>query len=241
MLSPLTPLWLAPALLACVTSQEARLDAREEAVDRGMSGHLGEARLARDAVIAGDLAAAKQALSTLRGRLPLGSLAPQQARLEVQLIQAVQAGQTAADLPAMGEALGQIAQACGACHLSAGLSIPVEAGLGAPGATEPTGTTVAARMDGHMWATEQMWAALVAGDDIAFQEGAEAMGRSGLVPTGLPADAPVPPLAAELEVQVQDMAALAVRSPEARGRHLGRMLGSCAQCHQLLGAGPSAR
>lgn len=237
-------LWLC---LSCVTSQEARLDAREEVVDRAMSGHLGEARRARDAVVGGDLAGAQEALATLRGRLPLGSLAPQQARLEVGFIQAVEAARATTDLPALGESLGQVAQACGACHLAAGLAIPLDAELAAPSATEPgggaatAGATVAAHMDGHMWATEQMWAALVVGDDIAFQEGAEALARSSLVPSGMPADAPVPPLAAELEVRVHDLAALAVRSPEARGRHLGQMLGTCAQCHQLLGTGPARR
>lgn len=243
----LLPLFASLSALACVssgciTSQEARLDAREEVVGRQMGGHLGEARLARDAVVAGDLAAAQAALKTLRGRLPLGSMAPQQARLEAVFIQKVEAAQATSDLPAMGEALGQLAQACGDCHLTAGLELPVEAELDAPGAAEPPTpappVTVAAGMDGHMWATAQMWAALVAGDDAAFQEGAEAMGRSSLVPSGLPADAPVPPLAAELEVRAQDLAALAARSDSMRGQHLGQMLGTCAQCHQLLGKGP---
>ena len=229
--------WL---LLSCVARQEGRLDNRQEVVSEAMAGHLGEAAQARDAVIAGDMAGARAALLALRARLPLAALAPQPARIEGGFIADVDAAIEAPDLPTLAEHLGEMAQGCGACHTASGLRIPVDTGGRVPTGQAGSTPTVTARMLLHQEADLVMWSALVAGDEGAFVSAAEAMRRSTLVPSGIAVDAPVPPLAAELEVRVQDLAALASRESDGRGLYLGRMLGTCAQCHGLLARGPAA-
>lgn len=220
---------------ACVAKQESRLETRHEVVSQAMSGHLGEAAHARDAVIAGDLEATQRALLELRARLPLPSLPPQGLRHDAVFVVAVDSALTARDLGSAATAVGEIAQACGACHTALGLSMAV-----VPPAEPGPGATVVARMGQHRDAAAQMWSSVVAGDAAAFASGAELLRSSTLVPSGTAADAPVPALAAELEVRVHDLAALAVRSPDERGRYLGQMLGTCAQCHALLARGPEA-
>jgi hypothetical protein len=220
--------------LSCVTHQEARLEARHEDVSEAMAGHLVEAAQARDALVAGDLDGTRAALLALRRRLPLESLPPQGLPHDARLMGTVDQALTVGSATEVAPLLGQIAQTCGTCHTALGLTLPVDA---TPVTAE--GGTVTAHMRQHQLAAQAMWSALVAGDEAAFDRGAEALLTSTLAPSGTSVDAPVPPLAAELEVRVHDLAGLAVRNAEERGRHFGELLGTCAQCHDLLSQGPA--
>lgn len=218
-------------LCAC-WSTEDRTALQEEAVKDEMVDHHKEVLGARDAIVAGDHATATAALGSLAERMPLDGLdiGRQQA-----LLQTVRAGAKANDLKSAARAVGQAAAACGQCHRAVGAQPPAEAGE-----KPEAGSDVPSQMRLHHWALLTLWDGLVRGDDAAFSNAANALQATPMIPSGTPLDAPVPPEAARLEIRVHDLAGSAARKstlPE-RGKVVGDLLGTCQQCHGLLGGGP---
>ena len=232
---------LALLLLCCANRQETRLDERHEQLMPQMGEHAAEANALRDGLIAGELSRVREAALTLRARLPLGPALPHAGQVpEAMLLSATDAVLAAPDLPTVAPEVGRVARACGACHQGLGIQVAtLDATL--PALEDPS--SVRARMGGHARAAAMMWSAMVAGDPAALALGAEQMKGAALLPSGSTVDGPVPPEAAQLELRVQDLAGLAARAEDedARGRHLGELLGTCAECHRLLTAGPGAR
>jgi len=220
-------------LLAGCWSTEDRIAQVEEKVKDEMVVHHKEVLAARDAVIAGDHANATSALGALAERLPLEGL---DRGRQQPLIDVVRAGAKADDLDAVARAVGKAGAACGTCHKAVGATPPTEAGP-----KPKAGSDVPSQMRLHHWALLTMWDGLVRGDDGAFASAAQALNATPMIPSGTPVDAPVPPEAAQLEIRVHDMAAKAARAgdPLERGKAVGKMLGTCQQCHLLMDGGPA--
>ena len=222
-------------LSGCTQRQEQRLEVREERVVDEMMEHAGQGEALRDAAFAGDLPAMVAAAEALADRLPVEALPRAAQPSEVRLGVAVRKI-GAATGPSEGAAeVAGLAFACGACHESVGQPLtPADAG------PVPEGPGVSDKMKVHRWAAERMWDGLVAPDDAVFEAGVRAMGSAILVPSGTGADSPLPPLATDLAVQLQDRAAQAGTTPDraARARIYGDLLSTCASCHALLGGGP---
>lgn len=221
-------------LMGCLTGgPEARAgDARQ-----AMDAHFEDVGLARDAVLRGDLSAAHASASAVMGRIPVRELPARLRDREADLSRALRRLAGAPDLYAAGESLGEVANACAACHQQAGVKIP-------DGALSPStgGAGVKAEMARHGYAAGRLWTGLVLPSEAAWQEGAAIFRAASLVPAGDPATSTLPQGAAELEVSVHDLAATAASATDATGRAraYGQMLATCAACHQLLNRGPSA-
>lgn len=224
--------------LACTRGPEERLEARHEATAPEMERHDSEAAMMRDALVAGRSEELRSAARVLRSRLPLGpDLPPLAQPFEAALALALDRVLRAEDLPGMADGVGAMAQACGDCHTVLGLSVQL-ASVPVPPVADP----LQQQMQAHRSAAVELWAGVVTADGERVQAGAAALEASTLVPSGTAADAPVPPDAAALEVRVHDLAGQAARAePAHRGRYLGEMLGTCAQCHLLLDSGPAGR
>jgi len=202
-----------------------------ESVRDGMSEHWSAAVEARDAVVAGDLAAVKTAATRWaaadKGEAQL--LLDSRDRLEPRFDALVRAK----DLAAAGAAVGELAAACAACHKENEVHRSYEP----PKPPEST-----ASMEHHRAGAEYMWAGLVSGSRPLFDAGAATLASGNLVRSGLPTGGEVDQAAQALEVQVQDLAARARRTDDGveRARLFGKMLGTCATCHEVTHGGPAS-
>jgi hypothetical protein len=194
---------------------------------------FGEALRARDAIIAGDLAAAKQA-ALLLARQDLDSVVPRDWRPWTQHIQQYARELTAApNLGAAAQALGQIALECGDCH-----DIQQHGPRRIPAKPEPwrgPPEAIEERMLRHEIGAGQMWDGLVMPSEQSFRTGTITLERAPLTPPeqqGLPVD---PVLNARIEV-VRELAKQAqfVTTYAERGRVYGELIARCAGCHFYL-------
>lgn len=233
---PHTPLLLiigvlAAGLTACQDRGETEEEAAvEEATPTAvhMQEHFSQAVALRDAVIAGDLAAAEEpgtwmAEHQMEGGLPEG-WAPYVAEMQNDAAEA----QGATELDAVAAAAGAMAAQCGACHQAQDAMIEVSVGE-AP-AAEP-GT--AAHMARHLWAMERLWEGLVTPSDAAWTAGSEVLADEPLAGSSFGDD---PQMQEELSVLADRVHALGAEAAtatdlETRGQLYGDMLSTCAPCH----------
>ncbi|HHO49491.1 MAG TPA: hypothetical protein ENK18_01145 [Deltaproteobacteria bacterium] len=188
--------------------------------------HGAEAIRARDAVIAGDLAAVVASARRLAVSLP--DAGP-------ELSEALAAVEASRDTVMAGEAMGMVVGQCASCHTRVGV-LP---SLSDP-AIAPSGGSLPTSMRRHLQGAEGMWSGLVLADPQRIKQGASILASSSLTLTGTPVDSPVSPLATELEVRVHDLAFQASRADDLQvaASAYGRMLGTCSACHAVTGGGP---
>lgn len=199
-----------------------------EATRDAMAGHWASATAARDAVIAGDLAAAKAVGASFKDRPAEDDLIARDARK--RLASRYLALERASDLPAAAKAVGEIALVCGGCHTKEGVTRSFEP-------PEPHG---ASAMQHHKAGAGWMWAGVVGSSNRLFDYGVKVLAEGNLVPGGMPLGTPDQRAAAQLEIKVQDLAAAAGRTtdPKRRAALFGEMIGTCAACHQVTAGGP---
>ncbi len=218
------------AFLAGCWGTEGRQAAVEEAVRDDMWQHWDEGTALRDAVVAGDLALVHAKAKAFDKRLPVSGL-PEAARPhEVELKRILGELSEAGDLTQASASVGTLALTCGRCHGVVGAVPGHEADM------PPATAGIKAEMVRHQWAIERMWLGLVRGDAELFATSVDALAEAPLVPSGTPADSPLPPLATELELAVHELAqsAKAASDDEARARRFGELLVTCATCHALI-------
>lgn len=192
-----------------------------------MEGHYNAAIASHDALIRGDVAGVRTHLAEIRGR-SLPAAAPESWRVhERRLHDAAEAAAEAADLESAGPAMAAVAEACGACHAAVGLGdiyreprVPV-----GDDALEDA-------MLGHQWATERLWEGLTGPWDDAWMRGANALAASRV----FGGDGGEPPaaglLAHEAAMREAGEQAKTTEGLRARSAAYGRLLTTCAQCHQ---------
>ncbi len=146
------------------------------------------------------------------------------------------AGRDAGDLDALGAAVAKVGEACGACHVAAGL-VPrfAEAPVAA-------GSDVGAHMARHQWGVDSLWEGLVTPRDDIWTEGALSFFE---VPVDHTRDPAIPEAFAGLAERVHQLGTEAhvVREPEGRAEVYGKLIAACGECHQALGGpvGPPMR
>ena len=128
---------------------------------------------ARDAIVAGDLAAvnaAGDALSTLDApeSLPPGWLSFV-AAVNVEAV----VMRSATDLPTAAHAVAQATVPCGGCHSFAGKGPDLRKARSIPPQTWDPGSN----MQLHAWSLNWMWLGLIAHDDAAWERGARELVR----------------------------------------------------------------
>lgn len=217
-------LWL---LWACSGQQEAR-DAELDGVQVEMQAHRAEADAAREAIIAGDLTAARAAGAALVARLPIPDLpAAEQAAVKT----AAEALSSAGSVELAAHRFSEMSAACGGCHTARGVT-PAMAAPSPP----PVHEGFDAQMQRYHWAAERMWQGLVLPSDAAFDEARAELRKiptDGFRPQ---LDGVLPVDAATMDAAVHGAAAEA--GVGAAGAY-GGMLLTCALCHLHSPASPA--
>jgi mono/diheme cytochrome c family protein len=198
-----------------------------------MKDHFGMASQVRDAVVRGQLEQAEAPLVWL-GQHGLASSMPATWRIHVERMQlTARRASSASTLAAAGQAVGQLAAECGACHATLRQGPEFEPSdvndLG------PTGASPALRerMHRQLWAIERLWEGLVGPSNAAWQAGADNL-RQGHGHSRVPA-----PQQARLErVRGLGVEAGDAASRADRGQIYGRILAECGNCHASAGIDP---
>jgi cytochrome c556 len=193
-----------------------------------MEDHFTQALTIRKAVIDGkldDVAKPAQWFADFEGLETLD--AKWKPHMEAMIEAAKSAKGAGDDVEKAAAAVGQMGQACGACHASVGGPAIEFDPLPEPeSGTKP-------HMDKHKWALDRLWEGLMGPDDEAWRKGAEA-----LTDAPLTAEALVPASGAEdveaLAKKVHEIGAKAPAAdkPAARADIYGQLLATCGACHK---------
>lgn len=184
---------------------------------------------ARDAVIAGRVAEAADAVGALSASDGAALPFPAEwAPMDQAVRSAARRVALARDVPAAAVRVARVATACAACHTATG---------GGPVATDPElpgqAWSVGQNMPLHRWAVDWMWLGLVADSDEAWVRGARELDDRPLAPRFAGEGAA---RTAELEQQVYALARRALTTEGAvdRAALMGELLATCATCHTRL-------
>lgn len=195
-----------------------------------MADHFDGALAIRDALIEGDLEAARRGARALLKRRPAG-LPAQPPRYLAEFRAAAQAVMDAPDRGMAARAVGRLAASCGACHR--GSSVRVKLAAPTPPPTDPG---AAGHMRRHLWAADRLWEGLVAPSDEAWARGSTALADAALRPEALSPDLPLYPRVEALALRVHALADEGVTAADTGHRidiYAG-LLATCARCHGLL-------
>ncbi len=212
---------------ASTATDESQRPSESEMV-ASMEAHYTSAIEAHDALAQGDLETFRARLTEFDGHgLPPGSPAawrPFDERLHV----AARAGSAANDLETAASAMAMVALACGACHGS------VEGGPVYP--VPPFGEgdgNISAAMRGHEWAVLMLWDGVTGPSGYAWDRGAEALAVTRIF-EGDSAEESLRARVASLRALGEE--ARTTSAPVRRAELYGRMLATCGDCHQAVGA-----
>lgn len=195
-----------------------------------------DATLARDRLVAGDLAGVRAAGARLSAVGPDLEV-PAAWRSGADGVRAI-AGELAAvaDLPSAAVTVGKLGLACANCHAAAGAGPDLDSGAALPPQTFLPGDN----MRLHAWASQWLWLGLIGGSDSAWNRGAAALDDH---PLDLRWDEKPPSDGRQaLEQLVYVIAGKAVDTsvPAERAELYGQLVATCAQCHIKTPPAPSA-
>lgn len=200
-----------------------------------MREHFLKAREAREALVRGDVEAARAAMSFLATH-DLGTSLPDALRPKLAEMQAA-AGTfgAATTLREAGAALATTLSKCGECHRAAdqtpSFAVP----------PVPEGDTVQVHMLRHQWASDRMWEGLVMHDEAHYRSGAQILGDVTLHASDLDDSAEAPEQIEAMAQHVHTLGEQAMAATDDAGRAdvYGRFIATCATCHRLLEGGPT--
>ncbi len=224
----------APAIAPRASSPAAAVGPPAAEVAAHMKAHFLQVRALKDAVIAGDYAATR-APSTWLAEHGAPSDVPDSWIEHVTDLKVIAAGaRDARDLAGVAEAVGALAHSCGNCHVAL-KAVPELAVPPAPLYGESPDEV----MRRHAWAADRMWEGLFGPSERSWQAGASLLAQPGLFPPELKTIGAGAPELVRLEARVREIGSDAVGETDslARGALYGRLLATCASCHQAV---PSA-
>jgi hypothetical protein len=225
---PATPSW--PQAVAPNAERQA-----------GMQVHFGQVMAVHDAVIRGDVAAARERAARLASPEAAPASLPDASTPYLSAMRDA-ARRTAVASSVLEAALGTAAmlKACGDCHRSLGAkpAAPAEPpGSGAPG--------LVGHMQAHQRAADQMLQGLVLPSSELWRAGAAGLSAPPLTSGNLPHDGKLGPeeQASERRIHVLAGQAERVDDPGARAVYYAQILARCADCHAVHRKvpGPSRR
>lgn len=185
---------------------------------------------ARDAVMAGDLEAARSAARELEQHAFADTLPADWKHYTEQMRQQAQALVIASGLAEAGQAVGALGLSCGSCHFQQ------KAGPGAvrepPMAWQDPPDTLTERMDRHYAGVEQLWQGLVQPSEDAWRNGTLTLTRAPLQAPEAEGAEVSPAAHAQVE-RVRQLArqARAAKSHPERAQIYGELIAACASCH----------
>ena len=209
-------------------SPEAKPEAKPE-LSEPMREHFADAEALEQAVMTGDLEAARTRGRALIEKLPLQELPagwePHVERMRTAAIGVVETR----DLVDAAMATGRVLGACGACHATVGGG-PKPANA-AP--AMPEGEDAEQRMARHRWAAQRLREGLITPSDERWSLGAGAVSVAPPAPIPIDNAERLNPEVLELREHIYEIGAVAAKTEglDARAEVYGDYLTTCAGCH----------
>jgi len=208
--------------------------ASEVAPAEHMRDHHDRITRARDAIIRGDLEAAREPMDWL-GQHDTHPGVPEEARpyiLEMKGAARVAAGASTIDGVAVG--LATVATICGECHARLDLGPRFE-----PVEMPPAEAGVAWHMARHRWAADRMWEGMIAASDDLWVAGVGGLKEDPLREEELHGGEMSEDERA-VATWLHDMATFGeqMEGSMARSAFYGALLSKCSDCHTRAGGGP---
>ena len=183
-----------------------------------MAYHSREAHELRDAVIAGNHAAALPQARDLSENNWTPHLKPAWREHMQAMYDAASLYTKATTSTEAASAVGKLGLACARCHQS----------LGGP-KLAPTPEAPAPGMAAHAWAVERLWTALISPNDAAWLAGAQELAKNPVVRSDVTG----------VDEQAKRLQKLGLdaftTTGDARAEVFGKVLGTCANCHRKTG------
>jgi cytochrome c553 len=197
-----------------------------------VDAHAWQGVLIRDAVVRGDLPSAQRAAADLIALATKYEKPAPGSRLEA-MVEAAHRVEGAQDLHEAARSFAFLSERCGECHSLIGGPVS------GPSMPPPQALGIVPRMRRHQWASSRLWEGLVAPSSEAWTSGAQVLTDAPLGAETLPAVIATPEIAA-LSTSVHDLGVEAAAATRASARIAiyGKLLGTCAECHQRVGRGP---
>ena len=194
-----------------------------------MAGHFGKVRELEEAIVRGDLDAAKAAAQWIAEHQDAAGLPAGTEGYVTTTKNAARAVAASASPGNAGVAAAFAVAACGECHAAAKVTpkMPEES---AP----PAAAGAAALMLAHQYAVDLMYRGLVAPSDAMWKQGAEALQGSHLTDKD---KAKVSKEIVAAEARVHELAGRAAQAADAGSRIaiFGELIGGCSSCHEMHG------
>ncbi|MFT4975967.1 MAG: mono/diheme cytochrome c family protein [Myxococcota bacterium] len=204
-------------------------------VARHMRAHLAHATQARDALLGGDLAAAREPLKWLAEHRAVEGLPEGWWSHVDQFNQRAAPAVGSTDPEVLAKSIAGVAQVCGNCHTQLRTTPQL-----ADREVDPIEGGVPAHMEEHLWAMDRMWAGLIGLDAEAW-----ALGAAVLVspPVHHDPDIALPEDAAAIaeRLHVLGVKAAAASSSEQQTAVYSELLVACSECHVRMGTRPDLK
>ncbi len=196
-----------------------------------MEEHFVALSSARNAVVAGDLDAARERLGWLATHETTEELPAAWTVFVSAMREAAKRSTEDVGAEALARGVAHVASECGSCHESMG--------KGPRYGEEPSaaeGDTPRDHMIRHHEASEQMWQGLISGDDKRWLAGASALADTEpLRKLKHPKEESAPDLSRALGVKVHELGLEGLGKMDRVGRAnlYGELIGTCALCHAV--------
>jgi mono/diheme cytochrome c family protein len=199
-----------------------------------MRDHFEQVRGVQVGVIQGDLEAVRAAARWVATHEALAGMPESWEAYVADMREAAEVAAEAADIEAAAMATANMAKTCAACHEDM-QRFPQFLDVAKPADSDET----LPHMIGHMWAADRMWRGLVTPSTVSWNNGVAALGGDPLDAESFSVDDATVEKVVELAHEVHELAATGRRAPdqEVRAEVMGQFLGTCAECHRLLGVG----
>ena len=222
----------AAGLAACGGGTQSGLPPEAEVV-KHMHDHLAQVDDVQQAVVRGDLEAARTAAKHFADHQVLEGMPSTVKPAVADMLQAAQVVSTAENMATAGEGTAAMVSACGSCHRS----MAAAPNFPAPPAPPAPGSPTAARMLEHQHAVDMLYHGLIAPSDDLWARGAKALKASPLKADAFPLDANLAREALDAQAKAHEAAEKAIdaKTPWQRADVYGELIGECASCHALSG------
>ena len=210
----------------------AAAPAPTETASAHMGGHFAKVTEAHNALLRGDLEAAKEPAKWIAEHQELAGLPASSGPAIDEMRNGARQIAEAGDIPAAARGAAAMAVACGKCHVASGVTPKYP-----QAAPEAAKSEAAAHMLEHQHALDLLYRGLVGPSDQAWADGAKALKAAPLAGAKLPKDPQLTKerLAAEAAVHALADKAAAAATAEARIDVYGKLAADCASCHALHG------
>jgi cytochrome c553 len=222
-----------------VSPLPARIVADEplSAVAANMHEHLARISTIKSAVIAGKLQDVRGPANWLAEHETVPGLPGNFAPYVASMRQYARELATTEDLRSAAQAVSNMAKTCGNCHQANKVNLQ----FGYDQLPREDIEDVVTHMQRHQWATDRMWDGLIGPSDSAWNRGVDMLIDVPLLPSDVTTESERFSEIGDIAGRIHALASMAVeaKSLDSRSELYGEVLGLCAQCHTLLGRGPS--